>query len=335
MPQATNTVLHDRRYYVDKVCEAPKRLDPDTLELCESEDEDELPPVRATNAALHDKRYYEKIVCEAPKPIAKVPNPKLAPVVSTEDVRDLRITLRDADRDQGKKVRLNLQWQRKPCAKLVEVLGCDEPCALKVVLGDSLRMDDRMGAVLRDGDVVELTRKTPEEILADASDAPVVEDVSAGLARRAALEARAAEDDAKRAAAAEAREAGNAAFKDGQLERAHALYAQATLLDATDARSWANLAAIALRWDDPAAAERAAAMAGEHAEPGDPVGKWRFRLGRAKHGRRDYDGALACFDDALQSPDFAEGSALLRDLRNAKKRAEAAIAKLRVSDEPN
>ena len=81
MPQATNTVLHDRRYYVDKVCEAPKRLDPDTLELCESEDEDELPTVRATNAALHDKRYYEKIVCEAPKPIAKVPNPKLAPVV--------------------------------------------------------------------------------------------------------------------------------------------------------------------------------------------------------------------------------------------------------------
>ena len=82
MPQATNTVLHDRRYYVDKVCEAPKRLDPDTLELCESEDEDELPPVRATNAALHDKRYYEKIVCEAPKPIAKVLNPKLAPVVT-------------------------------------------------------------------------------------------------------------------------------------------------------------------------------------------------------------------------------------------------------------
>ena len=332
----SNPELLDKKYYVDKVCEPPKRLDPETLEAVEdSESEDELPPVHGSNAALHDKRYYGKIVCEEPKLLAnREPNPKLAKVVSTEDIRDIRITLRDADKDQGKKLRLNLQWQRKPCAKLAEVLGCSEPHTLKVVLGATLDPAARMGKVLHDRDVVELTRKTAEEIAADESDAPVVEDVTAREARVSEDEATAAERAATRRLVGELRERGNADFKAGKLEAAHALYARATHLDGADARSWANLAAISLKWDDPAKAEREAALAVDAASPDDPVGKWHFRLGRARHGLKKYDLALESFDAALASDDFAEGSALLRDLRVAKKVSEAAVAKLRVPEPP-
>jgi len=234
---ATNKVLHDKRYYADTVCDPPKRLDPASGEEAPVVEEVPREGVRATNPALHDRRYYERRVCEAPKRVtadrARARSKVWEAVATTDDVAALAITVRDADREVGRSLRLNLQWQRKPCRVLAAALGVEgDDVVMTRNGGKPIDPDARLGKALRSGDLVELSRRTPEggEAAAAAPAAPAPAPAPAA-------------SDAARAATAAAREAGNAAFKRGALEEAHAHYARAILVDGRDARSHANVAA--------------------------------------------------------------------------------------------
>ena len=67
------------------------------------------------------------------------------------------------------------------------------------------------------------------------------------------------------------------------------------------------------------------------ANPGDAVGKWTYRCGRALVGLRDYDRAREIFDKALACPDV--DARLRADILRCKKAIAAAEqAKPRVSD---
>ena len=158
---ATNKVLHDKRYYADTVCDPPKRLDPASGEEAPVVEEVPREGVRATNPALHDRRYYERRVCEAPKRVtadrARARSKVWEAVATTDDVAALAITVRDADREVGRSLRLNLQWQRKPCRVLAAALGVEgDDVVMTRNGGKPIDPDARLGKALKSGDLVEV-----------------------------------------------------------------------------------------------------------------------------------------------------------------------------------
>ncbi|EGB11267.1 hypothetical protein AURANDRAFT_61626 [Aureococcus anophagefferens] len=128
-----------------------------------------------------------------------------------------------------------------------------------------------------------------------------------------------------REAAAGLRESGNEKFRAGDLEAAEQFYKVAIKAAPGDARSRANLAAIALKQGRFVDAARYAAAALERQEREPNVGKWWFRLGRGQHGMKRFADALNSFHSGLQAADATPGSQLRNDLAKAMETAEKAL----------
>ena len=120
------------------------------------------------------------------------------------------------------------------------------------------------------------------------------------------------------------RDRGSEAFRAGKLDDAELAYLGALKIDEDDARASGNLAAVYLKKKNWAQAFTYAAGAVRTAKPGDPVGKWNYRVARALFALRQYDKCVLILDRAVACADCRADAKLLADCLATKKAAVAA-----------
>ncbi|KAH8075246.1 peptide-aspartate beta-dioxygenase [Aureococcus anophagefferens] len=120
------------------------------------------------------------------------------------------------------------------------------------------------------------------------------------------------------------RDRGSEAFRAGKLDDAELAYIGALKIDEDDAKASGNLAAVYLKKKNWAQAFTYAAGAVRTAKPGDPVGKWNYRVARALFALRQYDKCVLILDRAVACADCRADAKLLADCLATKKAAVAA-----------
>ncbi|KAH8057287.1 peptide-aspartate beta-dioxygenase [Aureococcus anophagefferens] len=204
----------------------------------------------------------------------------------------MKVDLQHEGEDGCRRVTLNEKWQKKRCGLLFKVAGLaseDELILSRQGSSKALDLAAPIGEVLRDGETYVVRQRSV-------------------VAARSAMALPAAPSGAHPPAAA-----------------AEQFYKVAIKAAPGDARSRANLAAIALKQGRFVDAARYAAAALERQEREPNVGKWWFRLGRGQHGMKRFADALNSFHSGLQAADATPGSQLRNDLAKAMETAEKAL----------